>query len=31
MEHYFVEQDFCEQPPLEAVKMSYEYLRKLNV
>jgi sugar phosphate isomerase/epimerase len=31
MEHYFVEQDNCEQPPLEAVKMSYEYLRKLNV
>jgi sugar phosphate isomerase/epimerase len=31
MEHYFVEQDYCEQPPLEAVRMSYEYLRKLNV
>ena len=31
MKHYFVEQDYCEQPPLEAVKMSYEYLRKLTV
>jgi len=31
MEHYFVEQDYCEQPPLEAVKMSYQYLSQLNV
>jgi sugar phosphate isomerase/epimerase len=31
MQHYFVEQDYCEQPPLEAVKISYEYLSKLNL
>ena len=31
MQHYYVEQDYCEQPPLQAVKISYEYLRKLNV
>lgn len=31
MQHYYVEQDYCEQPPLEAVKISYEYLSKLNV
>ena len=31
MQHYFVEQDYCEQPPLEAVKISYEYLSKLTV
>ena len=31
MEHYYVEQDYCEQPPLEAVKMSYDFLRKLQV
>lgn len=31
MKHYYVEQDYCEQPPLEAVKMSYEYLHKLEV
>jgi sugar phosphate isomerase/epimerase len=27
--HYFVEQENFERPPLEAVKISYEYLRKL--
>ena len=26
MKHFFIEQDWCEQPPLEAVKMSYTYL-----
>jgi sugar phosphate isomerase/epimerase len=31
MQHYFVEQDYCEQSPLEAIKVSYEYLSKLNV
>lgn len=31
MQHYYVEQDFCEQPPLQAVKISYDYLRKLQV
>jgi sugar phosphate isomerase/epimerase len=31
MQHYYVEQDYCEQPPLEAVKISYEYLSKLSV
>jgi hypothetical protein len=31
MQHYYVEQDFCEAPPLEAVKMSYQYLENLKV
>ena len=31
MKHYFVEQDDCERPPLESVKMSFEYLRNLKV
>jgi sugar phosphate isomerase/epimerase len=31
MEHYYVEQDYCEQPPLEAIKVSYDYLSKLQV
>jgi sugar phosphate isomerase/epimerase len=31
MERYYVEQDFCEQPPLEAVKMSYDFLHTLQV
>ncbi len=31
MEHYYVEQDYCEVPPLEAVKMSYQYLDGLKV
>ena len=31
MQHYYVEQDYCEQPPLEAVKLSYDYLSKLQV
>jgi sugar phosphate isomerase/epimerase len=31
MKHYYIEQDFCKRPPLEAVKMSYEYLHNLKV
>ena len=31
MQHYYVEEDYCEQPPLEAIQMSYEYLSKLTV
>jgi sugar phosphate isomerase/epimerase len=31
MQHYYVEQDYCEKPPLEAVKISYDYLNKLQV
>jgi len=31
MQHYYVEQDYCERPPIEAVKMSYDYLRNLQV
>ena len=31
MQHYYVEQDYCEKPPLEAIKISYDYLSKLQV
>jgi sugar phosphate isomerase/epimerase len=31
MQHYYVEEDYCEQPPIEAVRMSYDYLSKLQV
>jgi sugar phosphate isomerase/epimerase len=31
MKHFFVEQDYCEIPPLESIKISYEYLHKLTV
>jgi sugar phosphate isomerase/epimerase len=31
MEHYYVEQDYCEQSPLLAVKMGYDFLHKLQV
>jgi len=31
MKHFFVEQDYCEIPPLESIKVSYEYLHKLIV
>ncbi len=31
LKHYFVEQDFCERPPLESAKISYEYLHNLQV
>jgi sugar phosphate isomerase/epimerase len=30
VQQYYVEQDYCEQPPLEAIKMSYDYLSKLQ-
>jgi sugar phosphate isomerase/epimerase len=30
LKHYFVEQDYCEEPPLEAVKISYEYMHQLQ-
>lgn len=30
-EHIFVEQDRCNQPPLEAIKISFEYLKHLRV
>ena len=29
--HIFVEQDECDMPPLEAIKISYDYLRKLHL
>ena len=29
IEHMFVEQDFCDKPPLESLKISYENLQKL--
>jgi sugar phosphate isomerase/epimerase len=31
LKHFFVEQDYCEVPPLESIKISYEYLHKLTV
>jgi sugar phosphate isomerase/epimerase len=31
LKHYFVEQDYCERPPLESAKMSFDYLSKLSV
>ena len=31
MKHFFVEQDYCEIPPLESIKVSYEYLHHLTV
>lgn len=31
LKHYFVEQDECELPPFEAIRISYEYLHKLTV
>jgi sugar phosphate isomerase/epimerase len=31
MQHYYVEQDYCERPALESVKMSFEYLKNLKV
>lgn len=31
LKHYYVEQDYCEMPPLESIKKSYEYLSKLAV
>ena len=31
MKHYFVEQDECDRPPLESIKISYDYLKNLKV
>jgi len=31
MKHFYVEQDECEIPPLESIKVSYEYLHNLQV
>ena len=31
VKHYYVEQDECENPPLESIKISYEYLENLKV
>jgi sugar phosphate isomerase/epimerase len=28
--HYYVEQDFCDRPPLESIKISYDYLKDLK-
>ena len=30
-EHIFVEQDRCDQPPLEAMRISFDYLKRLRV
>jgi sugar phosphate isomerase/epimerase len=30
VKHYFVEQDFCDGPPLESARISYEYLKHLS-
>jgi len=29
--HYYVEQDFCERPPLESIRISYDFLHNLSV
>ena len=31
MKHFFVEQDECDLPPLESIKISYDYLKNLKV
>jgi len=31
LKHYFVEQDTCDLPPLESIKISYEFLHNLQV
>ena len=31
VKHYYVEQDECERPPLESIKISYEYLENLKI
>ena len=31
MKYFFVEQDYCEIPPLESIKVSFEFLHKLTV
>lgn len=30
VKHYFVEQDFCDRPPFESARISYEYLAKMR-
>jgi sugar phosphate isomerase/epimerase len=30
VKHYFVEQDFCDRPPFESARISYEYLKGLS-
>lgn len=30
VKHYFVEQDFCDHPPFESARISYEYLKHLS-
>jgi sugar phosphate isomerase/epimerase len=30
VKHFFVEQDYCEGPPIEAARLSYEYLHELT-
>ncbi len=31
VKHYYVEQDECERPPLESIRISYDYLKNLKV
>ena len=31
VKHYFVEQDTCDGPPIESARISYEYLKNLQV
>jgi sugar phosphate isomerase/epimerase len=31
VKHYFVEQDRCDRPPLESAKISFDYLKNLQV
>jgi sugar phosphate isomerase/epimerase len=31
VKHYFVEQDRCDRPPLESARISFDYLRRLQV
>ena len=31
LQHFMVEQDECDKPPLESIKISYDYLRNLKV
>jgi sugar phosphate isomerase/epimerase len=30
VKHYFVEQDRCDRPPIESIKISCDYLKKLK-
>ncbi len=31
LKYYYVEQDFCARPPIESIKMSFDYLKQLSV